>query len=37
MIGINYANDEQRAIATAIEEFKIEPQYQGRLVAQRRD
>jgi hypothetical protein len=29
MLGIVYATDEQTAIAKAIEEFEIEPQYQG--------
>jgi hypothetical protein len=37
MLGIVYATDEQTAIAKAIEEFEIEPRYQGRLIAQRRD
>jgi hypothetical protein len=31
-----YAADEQVAIAKVIDEFKIEPQHQGRLVAQQR-
>ncbi len=36
-IGIVYAPDEKTALAKAIEEFEIEPQHQGRLIAQRRD
>ena len=36
LLGIVYATDEKAAIATAIEEFSIEPQHQGRLIAHRR-
>jgi hypothetical protein len=37
LIGSVNAADEKAAIKAAIEEFRIDPQQQGRLIAQRQD
>jgi hypothetical protein len=36
-VGIAYGPDEKTAIKRAIEEYKIPPEHQWRLIAQRRD